>query len=1073
MFSFLFGVIPPPAAATTTTPTHSPSASFSRSSPSLPQHAADNASLQLQRRSYEATSAVERTKQLESENARLSRELAVLSSTPDTTPHPDTLNVSQLTLAHRRLSERLSFTESLLLEKTQNLETLSRKAQNSITFAEQCRAVLEKVQNNEEAAKQKAREMEKLARSVLVEKEFVERTVEEYAELVRKLERQRKASSVVMANANASASAILTPTRTTSDPSSPHSGISSIELPPGPATSSPTTHSPSQNLETGRAGLNRLLSEFNSTTEYLHQEISRLHAELEQTKIYLEVERKAGEDSQAKLATAIMELDQYKVDDKAAAKLVERYMKFSQTSIDLLQAALENQKTRSEARVATLEEDKDALRNAVTFAQSQTARLRDALDDLTEDISRESHGRRREVALRLKVVEREEHTVAELRRIARGLEDGMKAAKEGQEDLSEGALLEHVLAEVYALVDQLDAGSSSFEPSASLETEEDGVEAEGSLARVISCQEAVASLSHELQVETERRLNLEKRLADLTVGRLIVPQPEEVNVVLATPSDLGVSPDPNATLVEEQNRIAVHPLTPVVQVSRGCSPISIQQPLPVVPNRDVGPALEVDVEDGPEEAEGEVHVETPSEPVAPVVVETPSEPAVAPVVMVEPVPVVPPTLIMEVAVESPKPSPVPQLLSPIVIDTPVAGAVTPSVSSSIPVTPHSAKPTSPFSSPFAPLLVDLSQVSTRYESTSTALRNCSALLSRLKADFAGATLQLPSPPPATVPIFRSYLDRISDFLEDCRVELEIRVADEARLAKGFETMLALPLTLAGGSSDPTQMEFKIRQFVDGTDPGVAKAVESFGRKVEELEHDLALLKRAIYDAGLLEPSLSLESPSPTGAGSWSWTNLVSPGASRSRPTSPAPTFGAVMTQQRSPTMPPAHLPPSPSHSHHHLEVDQKVLDEIINLPFRISMPRPAPPPPMPSFLEPPHANGAAHKSGSSSPIAFNPRASLSSTSLNLPTPLGHNRRASALGGRPGGQFNMLRPVSSAVWSSPRAPLNGLGSSPSTPRLGMKADLGHGGSPGSGDLLKDALHHHHAAAPVVDDSSDVE
>lgn len=987
----------------------------------------------------------------------------MLSSTPDTTPHPDTLNVSQLTLAHRRLSERLSFTESLLLEKTQNLESLGRKAQSSITFAEQCRNVLEKVQNNEEAARQKAREMERVVRSVLVEKEFVERTVEEYAELVRKLEKQRKASSVVMVNGNASASAILTPTRTTSDGSSPHSVISSIELPPGPATPSSSNHSPSQSLETGRAGLNRLLAEFNSTTESLHQEISRLHSQLEQTKLYLDVERKASEDSQAKLAFAIMELDQYKVDDKAAAKLVERYMKFSQTSIDLLQAALENQKTRSEARVATLEEEKDTLRNSVTFAQSQSARLRDALDDLTEDISRESHGRRREVALRLKVVAREEHTVAELRRIALSLELGMKAAKEGEEGVSEATLLEHALSEVYALVDQLDAGSSTFEPSAaSFQSEEDGVEAEGSLARVTSCQEAVASLSHELHVETERRLHLEKKLADLTMRRLVVPpQPEEVTVVAATPSDLGVSADSNDTLVEEQNRISVHPLTPVVQVSRGSSPMEIQQPLPAVPHGDVVPTLEVDVKDGHEEVEGEVEIS--SEPVEPV----------APVVVVAPVPIVPPTLHMELAVESPKPSPVPQLLSPIVIDTPVAGATTPSVSSSIPVTPHSAKTTSPFPAPLPPLLVDLSQVSTRYESTSTALRNCSAMLSRLKADFAGSTLQLPSPPPATVPIFRSYLDRISDFLEDCRVELEIRIADEARLAKGFETMLALPLASAGSNnSNLTQMEFKIRQFVDGTDPGVAKAVEIFGRKVEELEHDIALLKRAIYDAGLLEPSLSLESPSPTGAGSWSWTNLVSPGASRSRPTSPAPTFGAVMTQQRSPTGSPAHLPPSPSHSHHHVEVDQKALDEIINLPFRISMPRPAPPPPMPSLLEPPYANGAAHKSASSSPIAFNPRASLSSTSLNLPTPLGHNRRHSGLAGRPGGQFNMLRPAASAVWS-PIAPLNGLGSSPSTPRLGMKADLGHGGSPGTGDLLKDALNHHHTQSAVADDSSDVE
>ncbi|KAG8944945.1 hypothetical protein FRC04_001297 [Tulasnella sp. 424] len=1054
MFSFLFGVIPPPPPTTTHTPP-APSRSHSfHSTP--PQHAADSASLQLQRRSYEATSALERTKQLELENTRLSRELAVLSSTPDTTPHPDTLNVSQLTLAHRRLSERLSFTESLLLEKTQSLENVIRRAQTSITFAEQCRAVLEKVKSNEEAAKQKARELERVVRSVLVEKEFVERTVEEYAELVRKLERQKKASSVVMANASASASAILTPTRTTSDGSSPPSVISSIDLPAGPATPSSSNHSPSQNLETGRTGLNRLLSEFNSTTEALHQEISRLHSELEETKLNLDVERRANEDDRAKLALAIVELDQYKLDDKAAAKLVERYMKFSQTSIDLLQAALENQKTRSEARVVTLEGENEGLRNAVTFAQSQSARLRDVLDELTEDLSRESHGRRREVALRLKVVAREEHTVAELRRIAQGLEHGLKAAKDGEEDISEEALLEHVLSEIYTLVDTLDAGSSSLESPADFQSDDDALEQEGSLARVISCQDAVASLSHELQIETERRLQLERKLADLTLGRVVVPGPEEVSVVLATPSDLGVSPESNETLVEEQNRIAVHPLTPVAQASRGNSPMEIQQPLPVVPKTDVIPNLDVEVKDGPEE-EMEEQIKTPSEPAAPVVI-------------VAPVPVVPPTLNEDVPVESPKPSPVPQLLSPIVIDTPVAGATTPSLSP-VPVTPLSAKPTSPTAAPLPPLLIDLAQVSTRYDSTSTALRNCSASLSRLKADFAGSTLQLPVPPPATVPIFRSYLDRISDFLEDCRVELEIRVADEARLAKGFETMLALPLVSTGnGNNDPTQIEAKIRRFVDGTDPGVAKAVENFGRKVEELEHDIALLKRAIYDAGLLEPSVSLESPSPTGAGSWSWTNLVSPGASRSRPTSPAPTFGAVMTQQRSPTMGPAHLPPSsPSHSHQHLEVDQKALDDIINLPFRISMPRP-PPPPMPTLLEPP--NGA-HKSGSSSPIAFNPRASLSSTSLNVPTPLGHNRRGSGLGGRPVGQFNMLRSVPSAVWS-PVAPLKGLGSSPSTPRLGMKADLAHGGSPGStGDLLKDALHHHHATVAVADDSGDVE
>ncbi|KAG8978824.1 hypothetical protein FRB90_008325, partial [Tulasnella sp. 427] len=796
-------------------------------------HAADTASLQLQRRSYEATSAFERTKQLELENARLSRELAVLSSTPDTTPHPDTLNVSQLTLAHRRLSERLSLTEELLLEKTRSLEHLSRRAQNSTLFAEQCRAVLEKVQNNEEAAKQKARELEKVVRSVVVEKEFVERTVEEYAELVRKLERQRKAGSGVMINGSASASAILTPTRTTSDGSSPNSIMSSIDL-PGPATPPSSNPSPSRNLETGKAGLNRLLSEFNATTESLHHEIARLHSQLEETKLHLDVERRANEDGHVKLASAIVELDQYKTDDKAAAKLVEKYMKFSQTSIDLLQAALENQKTRSEARAATLEGENESLRHALAFAQSQTARLRDALDELTEDISRESHGRRREVALRLSVVAREERTVVELRRIARDLENAGE----------EGKALERALSEIHSLVDALEAGM--FDPSApySEDDEDDtaaGLEAEGSLARIISCQETVASLSHELQIETERRLQVEKKLADLTMGKLVVPEVRPDVVVVATPSDLGVSPPESSGQVvvvsSREERIEVHPLTPaVVQVSRGSSPMEIQHPLPVVPEPTV-----VQVVDA-EEDEGENVVKIPSQPVVPVV-------------LVAPVPVVPPKLHETLTLEQPKPSPVPPVLSPIAIDTPVARSATTSLMSPALVTPLSAKPITPTSPALHPLIAELAQISSRYDSPSAALRNCSAILSRVKADFAGTTLHLPSPPPATVPIFRSYLDRISDFLEDCRVELEIRVADEARQAKGFETILVLPPSPSPSSTSFAQVEDRIRRFVDGTDPAVGKAVESFDRKVGELEHDVALLKRAMYDAGLLEPLL--------------------------------------------------------------------------------------------------------------------------------------------------------------------------------------------------------------------------
>ncbi|KAG8978766.1 hypothetical protein FRB90_008364, partial [Tulasnella sp. 427] len=608
--------------------------------------------------------------------------------------------------------------------------------------------------------------------------------------------------------------------------------MSSIDL-PGPATPPSSNPSPSRNLETGKAGLNRLLSEFNATTESLHHEIARLHSQLEETKLHLNVERRANEDGHVKLASAIVELDQYKTDDKAAAKLVERYMKFSQTSIDLLQAALENQKTRSEARVATLEGENESLRHALAFAQSQTARLRDALDELTEDISRESHGRRREVALRLNVVAREERTVVELRRIARDLENAG----------DEGKVLESALSQIHSLVDALEAGT--FDPSApySEDDEDDaaaGLEAEGSLARIISCQETVASFSHELQIETERRLQVEKKLADLTMGRLVVPEVRP-DVVVATPSDLGVSPPESSGQVvmvsSREERIEVHPLTPaVVQVSRGSSPMEIQHPLPVVPEPTVVQVLDA------EEEKGENVVKMPSQPVVPVV-------------LVAPVPVVPPKLHETLTLEQSKPSPVPPVLSPIAIDTRGAGRATASLMSPALVTPLSAKSIIPTSPALHPLFAELAQISSRYDGPSAALRNCSAILSRVKADFAGTTLHLPSPPPATVPIFRSFLDRISDFLEDCRVELEIRAADEARQAKGFETILVLPPSPSPSSTSFAQVEDRIRRFVDGTDPAVAKAVESFDRKVGELEHDVALLKRAMYDAGLLEPLL--------------------------------------------------------------------------------------------------------------------------------------------------------------------------------------------------------------------------
>ena len=104
-------------------------------------------------------------------------------------------------------------------------------------------------------------------------------------------------------------------------------------------------------------------------------------------------------------------------------------------------------------------------------------------------------------------------------------------------------------------------------------------------------------------------------------------------------------------------------------------------------------------------------------------------------------------------------------------------------------------------------------------------------------------------------------------------------------------------------------------FVEGTgDPTVARA-QSPARKRDDLEHDVAALKRAVHELSHVHVQAP-SSPSPSSSSSRpatpaSWTSLATGlfasasgagagsggggGGSSSRPASPAPTFGAVVT----------------------------------------------------------------------------------------------------------------------------------------------------------------------------------
>ena len=159
-------------------------------------------------------------------------------------------------------------------------------------------------------------------------------------------------------------------------------------------------------------------------------------------------------------------------------------------------------KTRHAATLATLMGEIAQLEHAAAHERAEAERVRSALDELTEDIAREAFGRRREVALRLAFLGREEGLAEGLRRWVRG-------AKEAIERTSDEAVLGEAFAKAIARAEVL-LDTLNGQPTV------EGTEV-GSIARLVLAQDTVASLTQELQTETIRRLTTERKLAQLPV----------------------------------------------------------------------------------------------------------------------------------------------------------------------------------------------------------------------------------------------------------------------------------------------------------------------------------------------------------------------------------------------------------------------------------------------------------------------------------------------------------------------------------------------------------------------------
>ncbi|KAH9981756.1 hypothetical protein BJV74DRAFT_74892 [Russula compacta] len=836
--------------------------------------------------------AIERAQALERENAAARAELAALRAHPDSTPHPAELQLPELTLALRRASDKLTLAEDALRARTAQFVDMQGATSRAHYAAESAFGVAAAARAREDDALERERGLALRLRTVEEEGRLMDRVVREYADLVRTLERRQ--SLPVSSSSSSLSSSPPPPT-----PPPKHS--------PAPAPASRTHASNGRSLgqqdrsgtsifgalQEQRAGLNRLAEEFEGVNEALRDEIGRLQVDVEGSRAELDAERKAAEEERLRLSNALAELERLKHDDNAAAKMVSRYMKFSQNTTNTLQKALESLTARHAATTSTLHTQLASARATLAIEQRQSARLRDVLDEATEQLARETYGRRREIALRLAVVGREDQLAEALRRWVRRAQE--TRAKENVLPAQRLDTIVRDAGELLALVDGAAAASSSD----SRGEEDDAVlvgPGIGSVARIVAARDAVRRLEEELQVETERRVRLERMLGRAEVdedGRVVPPKPRtpssavskspsvpteaipEVGKVMVDVATSPICPSPSQASVQEDSASSLEPsLADLPAVSSQTDSTAVEH---------ISTTLSI------------VHQPTPRSTIgSPTFLSPRSSPPSSPV-----------------SILANTHSTLPASSLCLQDNTLTSTSNEPQAD-----TTRSPSPPAGPSQQFSFLLAELGKTKTRYDELQRVFRDCHLALRELSQ-----TLQALPPSSSSLPTsaLQMILARLDDFNEDARVELEIRIADEERIARGYATLLAVPGAIAS-AEEAQEVERAVRGFVEGSgdDETIARARNRFARKREDLEHDVAALKRAVHElpqqteAPSSPLSLSLPSPSPSplrpatpaaaANSSSSWTSLAAglfaSGSGSSRPASPSPTFGAVVTSPR-------------------------------------------------------------------------------------------------------------------------------------------------------------------------------
>ncbi|KAJ7493126.1 hypothetical protein B0H11DRAFT_2396702 [Mycena galericulata] len=278
-----------------------------------------------------------------------------------------------------------------------------------------------------------------------------------------------------------------------------------------------------------------------------------------------------------------------------------------------------------------------------------------------------------------------------------------------------------------------------------------------------------------------------------------------------------------------------------------------------------------------------------------------------------------------------------------------------------PPAPASATPPPPASASAPPpqthpLLADLAAASKRYDALQRAFRDCHLALEELRAvllvapdDAHGPTANANANANASYAnanalprmngngtaldarVLRGAVERLHDYTEDARVELEIRVADGRVLARGWETLVGMPASSSSFSASSSsssssadggggthehehgdgaaEVRRQIAEFVQRD----AQAQAAFARKLEDVEHDIGAVKHVVYappsEEGSfvpLEPMFPVtpdadaerENDGGGGGGARGWASWLRSGTPSPAYADAPPTFGSVMTSPR-------------------------------------------------------------------------------------------------------------------------------------------------------------------------------